>query len=170
MGEREILLDAFDRVRKGVHALTKGLDQEDLAFRPEADTNSIGWLVWHLTRVQDDHVSEIVGKEQAWISEGWHEKFGMPPEPSNTGFGHTSEQVAAVRPESRQLLLGYYEAVAARTTEYLATVDDEELQRIIDRSYDPPVSVGVRLVSVIADDLQHTGQAAFVRGILKRRN
>lgn len=170
MGAREVLVDAFDRVQKVVHSVVKELDQEGLAFRPEADANSIGWLGWHLTRVQDDHVSELAGREQTWISEGWYERFGMEPDPLNTGFGHTSEQVAAVRPETPELVLGYYDAVATRTREYLATVDDEELERIIDRSYDPPVSVGVRLVSVIADDLQHAGQAAYVRGILKRRN
>jgi hypothetical protein len=170
VGAHEILLDAFDRIRETLHRAVEGLDREGLAFRPDADANSIAWLGWHLTRIQDDHVSEIAGREQAWISDGWHERFGMPPDPSNTGYGHSSEQVAAIRPESPQTILGYHDAVADRTREYLATVDSQELDRIVDRSYDPPVSVGVRLVSVISDNLQHAGQARYVRGIVDRRN
>jgi hypothetical protein len=163
-----VLTDAYGRIREVVHQATAGLDAADLAFRPEPDANSIAWLVWHLTRIQDDHVAEIAGREQAWIAGGWWERFGMAPDPANTGFGHTSEEVGAVRPDGPQVLLAYHDEVAAATVEYLATVDAEELDRIIDRSYDPPVSVGVRLVSVISDNLQHAGQARYLRGIVER--
>lgn len=169
MGTHEVLIDAFNRVREVLHKAAEGLDQEGLAFRPDADANSIAWLGWHLTRIQDDHVSELSGGEQAWISEGWHEQFGMAPDPSETGFGHSSKQVAAIRPETPEIILGYHDAAATRTREYLATIDSQELDRVIDRSYDPPVSVGVRLVSVISDNLQHAGQARYVRGIVDRR-
>ena len=165
----EVLTDAYSRVRELVHQSVEGLDGEGLAFRPEPDANPIGWLVWHLTRIQDDHLSEIAGREHAWTTAGWAESFGMPADPGNTGYGHSSEQVAEVRPEGPAVLLGYHDAVADRTLEYLATVDAEELDRIIDRSYDPPVSVGVRLVSVISDNLQHAGQARYLRGIIDRR-
>jgi len=168
MSTREVLIDAFERVQKAVDRAAMGLDQEGLAFRPEDEANPIGWLVWHLTRVQDDHISEIAGREQAWTEEGWNKRFGMEAEASDTGFGHTPDQVAAFRPGSHELLLGYHDAVLSRTRDYLEKLDDQELERIIDRSYDPPVTVAVRLVSVIADDLQHAGQAAYVRGILNR--
>jgi hypothetical protein len=168
MQTNDVLVDAFARVRQVVHQAIEGLDGAGLAFRPEADANSIAWLVWHLTRIQDDHVSEIAGLEQAWIAEGWAETFGMPPDPANTGYGHTSEQVAELRPKDAEVLLGYHDVVTERTFAYLKTVDADELDRIIDRSYDPPVSVGVRLVSVISDNLQHAGQAGYVRGIIDR--
>jgi hypothetical protein len=169
MHTSEVLADAYGRIRKVVHQAAEGLDGEGLAFRPEAAANPIGWLVWHLTRIQDDHVSEIAGWEQAWTSEGWAGKFGMPADPSDTGYGHSSEQVAGIRPQGPEVLLGYHDAVSDRTLEYLATIDADELDRIIDRSYDPPVSIGVRLVSVISDNLQHAGQARYVRGIIDRR-
>jgi hypothetical protein len=169
MHVREILTEAYGRIRSLVDQATEGLDSEALAFRPEADSNSIAWLVWHLTRIQDDHVSEIAGREQGWISEEWYARFGMPANPSNTGYGHTSEQVAGVRPEGPEVLQGYHHAVSDRTLEYLTTIDADELDRIIDDSYDPPVSVGVRLVSVVSDNLQHAGQARYVRGIIDRQ-
>jgi uncharacterized damage-inducible protein DinB len=165
---RDLLSDAYGRIQEIVHRSAAGLDAEGLAFRPEADANSIAWLVWHLTRIQDHHLSEIAGRDQAWTANGWAVRLGMPADPDETGFGHTSEQVAAVRPAGPQDVLGYHDAVAARTQQYLETVDAEELDRVIDRSYDPPVSVGVRLVSVISDNLQHAGQAGYLRGIVER--
>ncbi|HKZ29744.1 MAG TPA: DUF664 domain-containing protein [Acidimicrobiia bacterium] len=164
----DVLIDAFDRIRQLVKRSVDGLEADALAYRPEADANSIGWLVWHLTRIQDDHLAEIAGQDQTWVSESWADRFGMPADPDNTGYGHTSEQVAALKPADPDLLTGYHIAVSDQTRRYLATVDATELDRIIDRSYDPPVSVGVRLVSVISDNLQHAGQALYVRGILER--
>ncbi len=169
MEVRDVLSDAYSRIRQTVHTAVEGIPNQGLTFRPEADANSVAWLVWHLTRVQDDHVSEIAGKEQAWVSDGWAARFGMEPDPHITGYGHTSSQVAALSPDSPETLLGYHDSVMDRTMEYLSTVDAQELDRIIDRSYDPPVTVGVRLVSVISDNIQHAGQARYVRGIVDRQ-
>lgn len=169
MDSSELLLDAYSRIRGLVRRAVDGLDAERLAYRPDPQANSIAWLVWHLTRIQDDHVSELAGREQAWFEGPWAERLGLAPATADTGFGHTSEQVAAVRPESPEPLIGYHEAVADRTAEYIATLTPGDLDRIIDRSWDPPVTAGVRLVSVIGDNLQHVGQAAYVRGIVERR-
>lgn len=168
MNTTEILTDAFGRVKDLVNGSTAGLSASDLAFRPAGDANSIAWLVWHLTRTQDDHVSEIAGVEQAWTNDGWMERFGLPFTPGATGYGHSSAEVAQVRPEGPTLLQGYHDEVSSRTMAYLAAMEPGDLDRIIDESWDPPVSVGVRLVSVISDNLQHAGQARYVRGIVER--
>ncbi|MDH5616608.1 MAG: DinB family protein, partial [Acidimicrobiia bacterium] len=131
----DVVREAFGRIRQLVDRSVAGLDADALAFRPDADANSIGWLVWHLTRTQDDHVAEIAGLDQTWITDGWAERFGMPADPHDTGYGHTSEQVAAVRPLGPDLLTDYHAAVSDRTLEYLVVVDATELDRIIDRSY-----------------------------------
>lgn len=163
----ETLADAFGRVREVVRRAVDGLSPDDLAYRPADGANSVGWLVWHLTRVQDDHVADAFGTDQVWTSQGWAERFGLPLDPADTGYGHTAEEVAAVRVPSAEVLLAYHEAVRARTAEHLSAVLDEDLDRVVDTSYDPPVTLGVRLVSVISDDLQHAGQAAYVRGMLR---
>ncbi|HVM15814.1 MAG TPA: DUF664 domain-containing protein [Egibacteraceae bacterium] len=169
METSDILADAFARAAEGVHRITEGLDADALAYRPDPDANSIGWLVWHLTRVHDDHVSEIAGRDQVWVADGWAQRFDLPGEHDDTGYGHTPEQVGAVRPGGPELLIGYHDAVFGLTREYLETINPAELDRIIDERWDPPVSVGVRLVSVIEDQLQHLGQAAYVRGLFERR-
>lgn len=165
----EVLADAYERIRGEVHKAAEGLDGEELAFRPDAQANSIAWLLWHLTRVQDDHVAELTGHEQVWSVEGWYESFGLPLDRAAIGFGHSAEEVAAVRPDGPGILLGYHDAVTDRTLAYLAKIGGDELDHIIDQSFDPPVSVGIRLVSVIGDDLQHVGQARYVRGMVERR-
>jgi hypothetical protein len=166
---RDVLADAFNRVEETVERTLDGLDHAALVYRPDSDANSIAWLVWHLTRVQDDHVSEIADTEQAYVSEGWADRLGMEADVADTGWGHTSEQVGGVRPDRAQDLMGYLSSVTRHTSSYLQTVNAHELERIIDRRWDPPVTVGVRLVSVVDDCIQHAGQAAYVRGLFERR-
>ena len=169
MTSAELLADAFGRIRGVVHRAVDGLTGEQLGFRVDPGANSIAWLVWHLTRIQDDHVAGLAEVEQVWTAQGWMERFGLPFDPRDTGYGHQREEVAAVRVESGELLVGYYDAVHEQTIRYVEGLGEADLARIVDRSWDPPVTLGVRVVSVIADDLQHAGQAALVRGILQRR-
>lgn len=165
MNAAALLTDAFGRIRETVHGVVDGLTPEQLSFRVGPEANSIAWLIWHLTRIQDDHVADVAATEQLWTS-GWAERFALPLDPADTGYGHSSEQVASVRVRSGDLLIGYYDAVHDQTLRFVETLTDRDLDRIVDESWDPPVSLGVRLVSVIEDDLQHAGQAAYVRGIL----
>jgi hypothetical protein len=165
-----ILIDAFERVRHAVHGAAKGLSEHDLAFRPSEDANSIAWLLWHLTRVQDDHIAELRlrGSEQVWQTKkdkSWHKKFGLPFDVAATGYGHSSDEVATVQ-ASEALLTGYYDDVHQQTIAYIKTLKPADYNRIVDRNWDPPVTLGVRLVSILEDDLQHAGQAAYIRGLL----
>jgi len=168
----ELLADAFGRVHQTVHGAVDGLTPGQLAFRPESGANSIAWLVWHLTRIQDDHIADVAGTGQVWTSTrnrpSWADRFGLPFAAAATGYGHGSEAVAAVQVESGELLTGYYDAVHEETLRYIAGLTDPDLDRIVDKAWDPPVTLGVRLVSVINDDLQHAGQAAYLRGLIER--
>lgn len=167
MKSSDLLVDAFGRIREVVHGAVDGLSVDQLAYRPDSDANSIGWLVWHLTRVQDHHLADAAGKTQVWIADGWVRRFGLPFDDLATGYGHGGNEVGAVR-ASADLLLGYHDAVHGRTCAYVERVSEQDLGRIVDESWDPPVTLGVRLVSVISDDLQHAGQASYVRGVLER--
>jgi uncharacterized damage-inducible protein DinB len=169
MTTAELLLDAFGRIRDVVERVVDGLTPAQLAVRVDADANSIAWLVWHLTRIQDDHLAGAFGGEQVWTDDGWAARFALPFDASETGYGHPAAAVAAVQVESAGLLIGYHRAVDEQTRRYLRGVADPDLDRVVDDAWDPPVTLGVRLVSVIADGLQHAGQAAFVRGLVTRR-
>jgi hypothetical protein len=164
----ELLVEPFVRVRGIVHRVVDGLDAAQLTYRADPDANSITWLVWHLTRIQDDHVADAAGVDQVWTARGWAERFGLPFDDGATGYGHSSEDVAAVRVASPEILSGYHDAVHEQTIRFVASLGAADLDRVVDESWDPPVTLGVRLVSVIADDLQHAGQAAYVRGLAER--
>jgi hypothetical protein len=165
MDSSAVLTDAFGRIRPALTPIVKGLSEEQLAVRIQDSGNSIAWLAWHLARIQDDHVAGAFGVEQIWIRDGWHTRFNLPLADGDTGYGHSAEQVAAVR-ASGELLVGYHEAVCDQTLELLGSLAESRLDDVVDENWDPPVTLGVRLVSVIGDDLQHLGQAAFVRGLL----
>ncbi len=167
MNLREVLTEAFGRVPESVKATLDGLDDHQLTHRPTPDANSIAWLVWHLSRVQDDHLADAFGTTQVYVEAGFAERFvaHFDHAVDDIGYGHTSEQVAAVRAPAA-LLGEYLDVVHARTVELLTEVSDADLDRVVDERWDPPVTLGVRLVSVLHDDLEHAGQAAYVRGLL----
>ena len=168
MTSAELLEDAFGRIRDIVHRVLDGVTADQLSARLDPEANSIGWLIWHLTRIQDDHIAGVAATDQVWTAAGWAERFGLPFDPTDTGFGHGAAQVAAVT-SGADALLGYHDAVHDATLHFLRSLTDADLDRVVDTRWDPPVTLGVRLVSVIVDDVQHAGQAAYVRGILERR-
>jgi len=166
MTTADLLADALGRICEVVHEVVGGLTAEQLAFRPQATANSIGWLIWHLTRIQDDHLAAAAGTEQVWVSDGWVRRFGLPFDDAAHGYGQGPDEVAAVRVESGDLLTGYHDAVCRASLGFVRQLTDADLDRIVDERWDPPVSLGVRLVSVLADDLHHAGQAAYLRGLI----
>jgi hypothetical protein len=168
MTSTDLLVDAFERIRDAVHPAVNGLSRDELAFRPDAESNSIAWLVWHLTRVQDAGVARLDDSPQVWIADGWAERFALPLEDSDTGYGHDTDTVATVVADARSLL-GYFEDVHQRTLEFVRSLGEADLAEVVDPRWEPPATVGSRLVGVFVDDLQHVGQAAYVRGILQRR-
>ena len=165
----DVLVDAFGRARSDTHRAVEGLTAEELSWRADGEANPIAWLVWHLTRVQDDHVADLAGTEQAYTADGWARRFDLPLDDASIGYGHSAEQVAAVRVDDPALLTGYLDAVHERTVAYLRTLRGENLDAVIDDAWDPPVTRGVRLVSVVDDDIQHAGQAAYLAGLVRRR-
>jgi len=163
-----LLDELYGRIPPLARAAVDGLDPEALVAAPAPGANTIAWLVWHSARVQDHHVGEVMDTDQVWPSGDWAARFGLDPDPQNTGYGHTAADVASVRPVDGAALVDYLDAVQARTVAWLRDLEAEDLDRIVDTRWDPPVTLGVRLVSVADDSLQHVGQAAYVRGLLDR--
>ena len=164
---RELLRDGFERVRELVEGVCEGLSQEQATYRPDAEANTIGWLVWHLTRIQDDHLAGLINSEQVWTRKGWYDRLGLPFEEEVHGYGQSPADVAKVQSDPAALAR-YHADVHEVTLAYVDGLDAAELARVVDTAWDPPVTVSVRLVSVMGDCLQHLGQAAYVRGLAER--
>jgi hypothetical protein len=167
----ELLVDGFGRIRENVANALDGLTPEQLTYRVDADANPVSWLIWHLTRVQDDHVAAAFGVPQVWSAGSWATRFGLPARMMDHGYGHTPAQVATVAAAtaSAALLLEYHEETYAQSVKLVAGISDADLDRIVDTRWSPAVTLGVRLVSVLDDDMQHAGQAAYVRGLVLRQ-
>ena len=165
---RDLLLDALGRIPDMVHGVVKGLSAEELTARLDPGANSIAWLIWHLSRIEDDHVAEVAGRPQEWTTGDWARRWGLPFDETDTGYGHTSREVAAVTGDAR-MLLGYFDAVHTVATDFVRTLSDADLDRIVDENWDPPVTLGVRLISVAGHNFEQAAQADLIRGILQRK-
>ena len=162
----ELLAEVYGRFDELAHRAVDGASVEELTNPAGSDANTIAWLVWHAARVLDDHVADVMGTEQLWSEGIWPSRFGLAPDTSDTGYGHTPEQVRAVRPAAPDDLTGYLGEVATHALTWLRALGPADLDRVVDTRWDPPVTLGVRLVSVADDCLQHLGQAAYARGLL----
>ena len=163
MDGKDLLTDGFSRIHELYGGVVADLSPDLAHARPGGTGNSITWLLWHAARIQDDHVAGLSGEEQAWTQ--WRDRFRLPLEDWDHGYGHSSDDVDKVRVDDLALLTGYHADVHALTLHYLERVDADELDRVVDTHWDPPVTAGVRLVSVVGDCLQHLGQAAYVKGL-----
>ena len=161
-----LLLELYGRIEPLAQDAVDDLDASQLAASPGEGSNTIAWLVWHLTRVPGPPHRRGHRRRPALGHRDWANRMGLEPDPTNTGYGHTAEQVATIRPPDGQVLTGYLAAVSARTRTFLGSLGPADLDRVVDRRWDPPVTLGVRLVSIADDCLQHVGQAAYVRGLL----
>jgi hypothetical protein len=158
---RELLRDSFTRLIEHVDELTDGLTAEQANYRPSPSANSIAWLIWHSARVQDIQLAPIAGVEQVWTAGGWVDRFGLDLPRNDSGYGHGPTEVVKVQ-ASADLLAGYYHALHDMTLDFVARVTGDDLEKVIDHNWDPPVTASARIVSIIDDCAQHLGQAAYL--------
>ncbi len=166
MTPNDLLIDALNRSREACHGVLGGLTPEQANARPNDRANSITWLVWHIAREQDAQIAPLCGTPQVWIAQHWQDRFDLDLPPGSMGYGHSSQDVAKVVVDDTALLTGYLDAATEATREYIASLSDDRFDEVVDTRWDPPVTRGVRLVSIIDDAAQHAGQAAYVRGLL----
>ena len=161
----EMLSVSYVGVLETIERALDGLTKEDLNWQPRPDCNSIGWSIWHLTRVQDSLIASLMGEEQLWIKDGWHTKFGRSSDANDIGFGHTPQDLAKFKSPDVETLLGYHRAVLERSQRYISSLTSTDMDRELKGPPFLPPKVGLRLIMVLSDSLQHAGQAAYVRGL-----
>ena len=162
----DLLIDGYGRIPEFLENVLRGLTRDDLDWQPRHDCNSIGWLIWHLTRQQDAQTASLADEEQLWITDEWYAKFNRQPEPNDIGFGHSPEQVSAFKSPEARILLDYNRAVVEHSKQYISNLSETDLDRGLNEPWFQPLpTVGVRLVSILDDSILHAGQAAYVRGL-----
>lgn len=162
---QQLLIDIFERGFQGLEKALADLSQADLNKQPHPNCNSIGWIAWHMTRVQDRIISDLAGEQQVWMKEEWYSRFNRLSDPSDSGSGHKPEDVAAFKSPDVAIILEYHRAVLEQSKKYLVNLSTAELGRKIDHPMF--TTVGAFLGIVISDNLQHIGQIAYLRGLLQ---
>lgn len=167
MDVRTLLDDGFSRSLDAFEQTLDGIDVTVLNTMPGGDHNSIAWLAWHAGRQADVQIADLSGGQQVWSAGGWVSRFGLDLPADAMGYGQSIEDVAKVQVHDPGLLVAYLREVIQTARDYVRTLDESDLDAVIDDSWDPPVTRGVRLISIIDDGSQHAGQAAYVRGLLQ---
>lgn len=166
MESQDMLIEAYEKVFSEVEHVLEGLKPEDLAWQPLPECNSIGWLAWHVPRGQDLAVSFLMKEEQLWISEGWHVKFGRAADPTDSGTGHTLEDIIVFKAPEVKVLVDYHRSVLSRSKKYISTLTGKDLDLVLNLKFLPPLTtVGSFLIMVLADGMHHAGQMGYVRGM-----
>ena len=161
----EFITGIFIRISQVLETALDGLTEDEINQQPNPECNSIGWMVWHLTRVQDRFIAMLSNNEQVWITEKWYGKFGREADAKDIGYGHRPEDLANFKVPDTKTLLDYHHTVLEKTKRYTNELSPEELDRVIDDSRAP--TVALRLTAFISDNLQHAGQGAYLRGWLR---
>lgn len=161
---QQFIINIFERISLEMEKALDGLTLDELNKQPGPDTNSIGWLAWHLTRCHDRANTHLLGGEQLWIEGKWHARFNRPADPQDLGVGHKAEDLAAFKSPEVRILLDYYHSVLEVTKRYIANLSEADLDRKLDNPMFPTVET--RLIATINDSCQHVGQIAYVRGLL----
>jgi hypothetical protein len=162
----EMLGVGYEGILRTVDYTLKGLTKEDINWQPKPDCNSIGWMIWHPLRFQDMQISEFMGEEQLWIKDGWYRKWGRKPDPKEAGGGMKPEDLAKFKSPEAETALAYVKAVVERSQKYFETLKKADLDKVMENvPFKPPPTVGMMLVIIMSDGLQHAGQAAYVRGL-----
>jgi len=170
MDWRELIVDAYDRLPELVEEALAGVGPADLDRPPQPGANPLGWTVWHLTRVQDGQIADLMEApdQDLWTRDGWHAKFNRRADHDDSGYGHSAAEVRTFRSPSAKVQLDYLRAVTRRTKDYLATLTPADLDRPLEPGPDPS-TVAIRLVSIVTDCHWHAGEASYIRGLLKSR-
>ncbi|PKB81373.1 MAG: hypothetical protein BZY88_06720 [SAR202 cluster bacterium Io17-Chloro-G9] len=159
----EFIVDAFEKEQGFLLDAVQDLTPEELRWRAGPEANPIGWILWHMLRVEDMWFQFFIQRQtEIWDRDGWNEKFGLPTR--DNGFGHTQEQVADFPALDLQELLRYGQAVRQGTLDYLKTLGPDDYSQV-PREQRPEMSVGAVFRQVIGEVYQHQGHIAYLKGL-----
>ena len=161
----DFIEDAFRVEHEFLMEAVQDLTSEELAWRPGPEANPMGWILWHMLRVEDMWFQFFIQRQtEIWEKDGWNEKFGMPTR--DNGFGHTQEQVDNFPVLDLAELLRYGDSVRAETLAYLKGLLPEDFD-VVPREQRPEMSVGAIFRQVIGEVYQHQGHIAYLKGLVR---
>lgn len=163
-----ILHNAATRPAEAAQGLRSSLSSEVLNAHLGGHDNSVAWLLWHTGREIDIQTADLAGTSEVWSRDGYAERTGIGAPGDGVGLGHTPGDAREICSDHGDALVDYVAAATDALLAYISTLTDADLDEVIDENWDPPVTRGVRLISIIDDAAQHVGQAAYAVGALSQ--
>ena len=141
----------------------EGLSQEEVNWAPAPHCNSIAFILWHVTRVEDVLIHPISQRiAGVYWTQGWQERLGIPA--TEIGYQYTEEQLQAWSAPKFEDLQEYAQAVHERTLAFVETLTPEKLLEVPRPDY-PNQTIGVILAHLATEIAQHVGQISYLRGV-----
>jgi hypothetical protein len=126
------LRDALRAQHRMIDEAVKDLTDEQLHWvPPNSKANHIAFTLWHYVRTEDNIVQFVLQdrKPTVWITGGYHERWGLDKVAQGTGM--STEDAHALRLPSLDEWMAYQQAVWQATDDYLASIDDDALDRTL---------------------------------------
>ena len=166
---KDAIKSGLEEYLEGLKKAVDGLTPTELRWQPTLTSNNISWIVWHMARVEDRWVNQVLRKDvEVWIRDGWYEKFGMAEEVH--GYGETENQVRAMPDVAMSDILAYFNSVRQSTLTHLAQMTPADLEA----RYSHPRRSGIRgdwiLGHILVEEGQHLGQVGYIRGMIRGQN
>ncbi len=179
MDLKRFIGEAIGDNRKRVLAVIRDLTLDEMYWKPKRDTNPIGFLFWHISRVEDRLITNFVqGKKEIWLSGKWHEKMNLSV--VGTGLGYSLDELDQFPNLDQCLLTEYFNLVRKSTIEYLDSVPEKDFDLVLDRvpfpEYKPAIqyftgfTIARAFRQLIGELDQHFGQISYIRGVQKGMN
>ncbi len=161
MDAKEVILKSLEQSWGYLTGALDGLTQEEFAWSPGPECNSIAFILWHTARVEDFFVNRIIKREkELYMTEGWQEKMGTP----DKAYGFSLEELQAWPVPKLEDLRKYVTAVHEKTMAFVNSIPSEKLDEVPrpDRS---PDAIGTSLGHMSTEIALHVGQICYLRGV-----
>ncbi len=160
----------FREAHSQIIKLVEGLTDEQLAWQPHPDANSIAFYVWHLARgadfVQIHPVFEkrLDPRTQIWLSENLAAKWGLDPGDLGLlemGWEMDPAKATRMRWPDKAALCDYLQRAYAAEEQALAVLDDQLFQEVSPSGK----MLGYFLMEYLVHEWQHYGMMEYVLGL-----
>lgn len=166
MSDMQLLCDLLDRAQERFLETINQMTVEELNQMPDPLIKSVSWLTWHTAKMLDQQVSQLNEEEALYFTQAWVDRFAFDLPKNTEDWKHSPEEAKKVIITDKELLIDYLKLTIKVSKNYLSQLDADTLEDIIDQSWNPAVTRGVRLVSTVDDALMHSGQAVYTRRLV----
>ncbi len=163
---KRAIISGLEEYLQSLYKALDGLSISELEWQPSLESNNIIYLIWHMGRVEDNWINQIIGgNENVWIKNGWNKKF--PFDESDYGKGYNKQDLATLPRMDKDEIMKFYEEQRSESITVIKNLNDEDLAKEYKRLTGELKSGYWILGHVLVEESQHLGQIAYIRGMMR---